>query len=168
MNTDHCRSWSWGWPFVFVTIDEGRGINRTKPDSWLVESRATGARNILAYVNHSNNSLIAGENRNFWYLKFSNRIFTDCILYFLVTFWIANFNFGGSAWLDLRTERSFTSLRDHSLIHRLFLGESFVIVVARWVYLHIYENAVKQNHRLDGFISSFVSLKIWSRGKTLK
>ena len=42
--------------FRVSSIVEGRGINRTKPDSWLVESRATGACNILAYVNHSNNS----------------------------------------------------------------------------------------------------------------
>ena len=41
--------------FRVSSIVEGRGINRTKPDSWLVESRATGVCNILAYCIYSIN-----------------------------------------------------------------------------------------------------------------
>ena len=45
-------------------------------------------------------------------------IYKYSVLYLLVTFWIANFNFWGSAWLDLKTERSFT-LSDSFKVNKL-------------------------------------------------
>ena len=79
-------------------------------------------------------------------------IYKYSILYLPVTFWIANFNFWGSAWLELRTESSLT-LSDYFTVNNLFW---------RWMKssTQLWQSAKQSRFR---FVPS--EMKIWRKRK---